>query len=266
MNTIHFKINFHVINLKRMAYTLTTFCMLTLMTGVGHAQLTSTDGYVYLRDQSLYGNDGSMLTYNSNHSTVTQLVMRDKDEEMYGKLYGHENAVGQYFGLKDADNNWSYVTQKDDNTQLRINNVTIMKLFADGEVGIGTTTVPTGYLVAIDGKIIAEEMRVKPSNFWDEVFETDYDLMSIEEKQKFTKNNKHLPSFAPESVIVDKGMDVGKSFADVAKELEEAYLYIYQINDEVKELKSQLNDKDDLQKQLDELKAQLTKLSKQFDE
>jgi len=106
-----------------------------------------------------------------------------------------------------------------------------------------------GYLVAIDGKAIVEEMRVKPSNFWDEVFESDYDLMSIEEKQEFTKTNKHLPSFAPESEIVDKGMDVGKSFADVAKELEEAYLYIYQLNDKMKALE-----------------AQLTKLSEQSDD
>jgi len=115
-----------------------------------------------------------------------------------------------------------------------------MRILSTGEVAIGTTTVPTGYLVAIDGKLIAEEMRVKPSNFWDEVFETDYDLMSIEEKQKFTKINKHLPSFAPESEIVDEGMDVGKSFADVAKELEEAYLYIYQLNDKMKALEAQL--------------------------
>ncbi len=263
MNTIHFKINFQAIHLKNITYTIATFCMLVLMTVTGYAQLTSTDGYVHLRDQSLYGNDASTLYYNSNHSTVTQLVMRDKDEDMHGKLYGHDNAVGQYFGLKDADNDWSYVTKKDDYTHFRIDNVTIMKLFADGKVGIGTTTVPSDYLLAVDGRIIATEMRVKPSNFWDEVFEQDYDLMSIEEKQKFTEINKHLPSFAPESEIVDEGMDVGKSFADVAKELEEAYLYIYQLNDEVKELKSQLSDKDKLQKQLDELKAQLAKLSEQ---
>ena len=240
MNTIHFKINFHAIHLKSILFTIATFCMLVFMTGTSYAQLTSTNGYVYLRDQSLYGNNGSMLTYNSNHSTVAQLVMRNNQEDMFGKLYGHENASGQYFGLRDGDNDWSYVAKKDDYTHFRINNITIMKLFAGGEVGIGTTTVPTGYLVAIDGKIIATEMRVKPSNFWDEVFESDYDLMSIEEKQKFTKTNKHLPSFAPESEIVDKGMDVGKSFADVAKELEEAYLYIYQLNDKMKALEAQI--------------------------
>jgi len=251
MKLSHFlKNNLQITTLKGMAYTVATFFMLLLMTGVGYTQpLISNDGYVYLRDQSLYGNDGSMLTYNSNHSTVAQLVMNDKDGDMQGKLYGHENAGGQWFGLKDADNDWSYVTKKDTYTHFRINNVTVMNLFADGTVGIDAATVPSGYKFAVGGKIIAEEMRVKPSNFWDEVFEKDYDLMSIEEKQKFTETNKHLPSFAPESEIVDEGMEVGKSFADVAKELEEAYLYIYQLNDTVKEL----------QKQMEELKQQSDK-------
>lgn len=265
MNVTHFfKINFQAMNLKGIAYIATTFCMLIFMTGTSYAQLTSPNGYVYMGDQSLYGNNSAQLYYNSNHSTTTQFVLRDKEGTEYGRLYGSGN--GSLFGIVDGDNRWSYLAKKDDYTQFRIDDVEIMRLLNGGGVAIGTTTVPTGYLVAIDGKIIAEEMRVKPSNFWDEVFETDYDLMSIEEKQKFTKINKHLPSFAPESVIVDEGMDVGKSFADVAKELEEAYLYIYQLNDEVKELKVQLGDKDDLQKQLDELKAQLTKLSEQSDE
>jgi len=212
----------------------------------------------------LYANTYNGLYYRSNDSDLVQFVLRDKEGTTYGKLYG--NSDGEQFGLVDGDGNWSYQANKDSWTVFKIDNSEIMRLRADGTVGIGITTVPTGYKFAVDGKIIAEEMRVKPSNFWDEVFEVDYDLMSIEEKRKFTKTNKHLPSFAPESEIVDEGMEVGKSFADVAKELEEAYLYIYQLNDEVKELKAQLGDKNDLQKQLDELKAQLTKLSEQSDE
>jgi len=239
MNIIHFKINFHAIHLKSILFTVATFCMLVFMTGISHGQLINADT-IKFNNQYLFGNNSAKLYYKSNISTVSQFILSDREGEEYGKLYGHENSGGQYFGLRDGDNDWSYIAKKDDYTHFRINNITIMKLFAGGEVGIGTTTVPTGYLVAIDGKIIATEMRVKPSNFWDEVFESDYDLMSIEEKQKFTKTNKHLPSFAPESEIVDKGMDVGKSFADVAKELEEAYLYIYQLNDKMKALEAQI--------------------------
>lgn len=239
MNISHFlKNNFRIIKLKGIAYILAIFCMLVLMTEVNYAQLTSNDGYVNLRGQYLYGNDAALLYYNSNHSTSTQFILRDKENDVYGKLYGNGNGVN--FGLIDGDDDWSYKAVKDNYTIFKIDDFEIMRLLAGGGVGIGTTTVPTGYSLAIDGKVIAEEMRVKPSNFWDEVFETDYDLMSIEEKQNFTTTNKHLPSFTPESEIVDEGMDVGKSFADVAKELEEAYLYIYQLNDKMKALEAQL--------------------------
>jgi len=319
MNTTHFKINFQAMNLKSIAYTVATFCMLVLMTGTGYAQLTSTNGYIYLRDQNLYGDNNAKLYWNSNHLSSAQFVLRDKDQDIMGMVYGAND--GAKFGLLDGDSNWSYLAVKDNYTSFYIDNDTKMiirntgnvgigttgpqtrlhlavqgsgglridgdntgdismllrngtvnhyifsdqsdgnsldlgsqnsmafntdganermRILSTGEVAIGTTTVPTGYLFAVNGKVIAEEMRVKPSNFWDEVFETDYDLMSIEEKQKFTETNKHLPSFAPESEIVDEGMEVGKSFADVAKELEEAYLYIYQLNDKMKALEAQL--------------------------
>jgi len=266
MKITHFLIHikFQAMQLKSIAYTIATICMLILMTGISHAQLTSPNGWLYLGNQSLYANTYNGLYYRSNDSDVVQFVLRDKEGSVCGKLYG--NADGEQFGLKDGDSHWSYFAKKDDYTEFRIDNTKIMKLFAGGEVAIGIASVPADYLVGIGGKIIAEEMRIKPSNFWDEVFETDYDLMSIEEKQEFTETNKHLPSFAPESEIVNEGMDVGKSFADVAKELEEAHLYIYQLNDRIKDLEKQRSDKDDLQKQLDELKVQLIKLSEQSDE
>jgi len=264
MKITHFKINFQAIHLKGIAYTLGTFCMLLLVTGVGYTQNVNADTIIF-QDQQLFGDNYAKIFLDSNHPNSTQLVLRDMDKKEYGRLYG--SGDGENFGLRDGDNDWSYVANKDSWTIFKIDNVEIMRLLPDGRVGIGTMgSTPTGYMLAVDGKVIAEEMRVKPSNFWDEVFETDYDLMSIEEKQKFTKTNKHLPSFAPESEIVNEGMEVGKSFADVAKELEEAHLYIYQLNDRIKKLEKQRSNKNDLQKQLDELKAQLTKLGEQSDE
>ncbi len=107
--------------------------------------------------------------------------------------------------------------------------------------GAASTDVPTGYSLAVDGKAIAEEVRVEMSNFWDEVFEEDYDLMTMEEKEAFTKEKKHLPSFAPEKEIVENGIELGSSYADMAKELEEAYQYIFELNKMVKELKVEVD-------------------------
>ncbi|MEX0313449.1 MAG: hypothetical protein AB3N18_04670, partial [Allomuricauda sp.] len=44
-----------------------------------------------------------------------------------------------------------------------------------GDVAIGTTTVPTGYKMALDGNLIAEEITVQVSGSWpDYVFNKDY--------------------------------------------------------------------------------------------
>lgn len=118
-------------------------------------------------------------------------------------------------------------------------------------LSIGKTDAPSGYILAVDGKAIAEEVRVEMSNFWDEVFEEDYDLMSMEEKEAFTKANKHLPSFAPEAEIVANGIEVGASYANMAKELEEAYQYIFELNKLIKELRAENQ----------EIKAMLEKIS-----
>ena len=51
-----------------------------------------------------------------------------------------------------------------------------------GGVGINTTTIPSGYKLSVDGKIICEELRVELSGSWpDYVFAENYDLISLSE-------------------------------------------------------------------------------------
>ncbi len=120
-------------------------------------------------------------------------------------------------------------------------------------LGVGTSDIPAGYKLAVDGKVIAEEVKVQMSDFWDDVFETEtYDLMPLEEKEDYTQTNKHLPSFAPEAEIVAEGMEIGEGIANTVKELEEAYLYIYQLNDLLKKQ----------QTQIEELSVKVNELSK----
>jgi len=230
--------------------------MFFLMTGISHAQISG--GTITLRDQSLYGDDNTKLYWNSNNSTSTQFILRDKEGIEYGRFYG--NADGEQFGLRDGDNHWSYLANKNSWTKFKINDVEIMRLLANGGVGIGTTSVPTGYLFAVGGKGVFEEVRVKPSNSWDEVFMDDYDLMSMEVKEAFTKENHHLPSVEPEATVVSEGMDVGKSYTDLLKEVEEAHLYIFQLN---RDLKASKTKNDELRKVLDSLVKDVKELKDQ---
>ena len=63
-----------------------------------------------------------------------------------------------------------------------------------GKVGIGTTDIPNGYKLAVDGKIIATELKIQLKNLWppDYVFEKNYHLMSIPELKDFIEKNNDV--------------------------------------------------------------------------
>lgn len=111
---------------------------------------------------------------------------------------------------------------------------------------VNTSTGATGYVASIGGKLIAEEVRVALKANWpDYVFADDYKLMSISELEKSIQTNKHLPGIPSACEVEENGLHLGDMQTKMVEKLEEAHLYIIQ-----------------LQKQIDELKAQVTSISK----
>lgn len=110
------------------------------------------------------------------------------------------------------------------------------------------------FVVYGDGYVFAREFKVTLGayNHPDYVFSDDYSLMSIEDLKKFLEKNKHLPGVpSAKDVEKNKGIYLGEmTEANLAK-TEELYLYVIQMNDELKKLK---NKNDLLQLQIDELK------------
>lgn len=100
--------------------------------------LKTDTGVLYLKNsQRLQGDGGSAFYLNSAHANTTQLIMRDRDNTIYGRVYGNSN--GSQFGLRDGDNHWSFLAVKDSYTSFKINNSEKMRIMAGGNVGIGTT-------------------------------------------------------------------------------------------------------------------------------
>lgn len=104
---------------------------------------TNTRKVKFGLNQYLYGDDASALFWNSNHTSHSQIILRDKENTLYGKLLG--NGDGLYFGLIDGDGDWSYLAAKDSYTDFRINNDPKMRILDTGHIGIGTTS-PSGKL------------------------------------------------------------------------------------------------------------------------
>lgn len=195
--------------------------------------------------QKLYGDNRTALFYTSNHSTLTQLIMRDKENKIYGRLYGSGN--GKYFGLLDGDGNWSYLSTKDETITFRIDNSEKMRIRDDGKVGIGSNIdySPSGYRLFVQGGILSEKVKVaveSTSDWADYVFEEDYNLLPINEVNDFIKKHNHLPNVPSAEEVVDSGIDVAKMDAKLLEKIEEAHLYIIQLHEEIKVLKLNINE------------------------
>lgn len=177
------------------------------------------------------------------------------------KISGTRNGANNAFGVLDFynyDNSgtstdfWAggIQAQEDDADGSRLafftaNNATAtqkMMIDKDGNVGIGTTTVPAGYLVAVDGKIIAEELKIQLSGNWpDYVFETTYKLPSLEALEASIKANKRLPNIPGAREVEKNGISVGVMQAKLLEKIEELTLYMIDLHKKVEKLEAENN-------------------------
>lgn len=119
-------------------------------------------------------------------------------------------------------------------------NQTVMVFDNEGKVGIGTSSIPSEYQLAVDGKMIAEELKIQISGNWnwpDYVFEKQYPLLSIKELEQSIRQNGHLPGL-PSAAEVEKngGVEVGDMQRRLLEKVEELTLYIIQLEQRISEL------------------------------
>jgi hypothetical protein len=109
-------------------------------------------------------------------------------------------------------------------------------------VGIGVqsgATLPAGYLLAVDGKIISEELKVQLSGSWpDYVFQDNYDLKSFDHLRSYIKENKHLPNIPAAAEVEKNGIEVGDMQRRMVEKIEELTLYILQLEERLKALET----------------------------
>ena len=109
------------------------------------------------------------------------------------------------------------------------------KLYVNGDSWIN------GQL-GIDGNVRAEEVKVEIINGPDYVFESDYELRTLEETKEYITENKHLPEIPSAKEMEANGVELGDMNMRLLKKIEELTLYQIQIMEEMEAMKKELQE------------------------
>ena len=132
-----------------------------------------------------------------------------------------------------------------------------LKLFSDGNVAIGSKD-NYGYKLSVNGTALFTKAVVKNFNNWpDYVFDSSYQLPSLDSVAQFIQENKHLPEIPSASVVEKDGHDLGEVQKLLLKKVEELTLYVIEQDKRIKELKTE-NESIQLQNQT--IKQELKKI------
>jgi hypothetical protein len=140
-----------------------------------------------------------------------------------------------------------------------VDNSEYMRISYGGNVGIGTTA-PDAKL-AVKGTIHANEVKVDLNGAVapDYVFNSDYNLLSLEEIKTYIDKNKHLPEVPSAKEMEVNGVQLGEMNMLLLKKIEELTLYTIDMNKKLQELTIESEEQ---RKEIIQLKAKESNPSK----
>ena len=132
-------------------------------------------------------------------------------------------------------------------------NKQLMFIEGSGNVGIGTADTK-GYKLAVDGKVITEEVKVQLSENWtvpDYVFKADYKLPTLEEVENHINEKGHLENI-PSAAEVEKqgGIFIGEMNLKLLEKIEELTLYTIAQEKKIEKLEGNTIKAENLESQL----------------
>ncbi|NNE28944.1 MAG: hypothetical protein HKN16_04885 [Saprospiraceae bacterium] len=184
----------------------------------------------------------------SNATAVRINADNNGSENVYGTLVsadnqGSGNTFGHYATVSSTGTGTAFAIRAIANDPDDYAFYGTGNTFLSGDLRIGQNVEPYSgsYKVVIDGKVLAEEVRVQNSLDWpDYVFGEEYVLKSLEEVENYIEENNHLPNIPSAEEIEKEGIILGEMQTRMMEKIEELTLYIIQQQKEIDALKDQI--------------------------
>lgn len=208
----------------------------------------------YFDDDIEYGDNGPGNDIPDDWMKFSGRIEFKSSSTNHGIVLWDRNSFAQYLNIHHSSGVSYFTNNTDASTYFMRADGQTMDF--PGAVGIGVTNNPSGYKLAVDGKIIAEEIKVELSTTWpDYVFSSNYDLMPLNKVKEYIKAEKHLPNVpSAHEIKKDGGVELGEMNRKLMEKVEELTLYLIQEHDRI----------DEIQKELSLLKAENETLKKQL--
>ncbi|WP_459211301.1 prefoldin domain-containing protein [Aquimarina rhabdastrellae] len=124
----------------------------------------------------------------------------------------------------------------------------------NGNIGIGTHDT-RGYLLAVAGKAVAEEVNIMLQSNWpDFVFEKEYNLPTLAEVENHITEKGHLKDIPSAAEVEQNGIFLGEMDSKLLQKIEELTLYTIAQEKKIKALETQNTRIEQLEKENAELK------------
>jgi len=118
-----------------------------------------------------------------------------------------------------------------------LGNSSITKTLLQGNVLIGKTSqTNTSYKLDVNGDVRANKVVVNTTGA-DFVFDSTYQLLSLDSLKRYVRSNHHLPDVPAASEMQEQGIDIGKNQDRLLQKVEELTRYVIDLNEQVQELK-----------------------------
>ena len=110
-----------------------------------------------------------------------------------------------------------------------------LRISGAGNVSIGTKD-SKGYKLAVNGNILATEIKVQAAPWPDYVFSKSYKLPALHSVEKHIKAEGYLPDMPSAKEVESNGINVGEMNVKLLKKIEELTLYLIDLDKKVNKL------------------------------